>query len=332
MVVNGLNVVHAALHPRAYEHLDGQAGHGGVGAYIGQGFDAQAQNFAVLGQGQRRFGLNVAAVCAAQKFFAAVGNPFHWPGQSVCTKSSDHVFCIGACFHAKATAHIAHKDADFFFVNAEQIGNCGANACWHLTAHANGQSTVFWVGQHASGFNGQSGDALVHNVQVNHMCGLCKGRLGGRDVAIASFCHAVVGRFGEQRGIGRQCIGQGACTLQGVKLNLNGLSCIARVFFSVSHDRRNGFAHKSNGVCGQGVACGGRQGATICPFEVHGTRHGLDACSQEVLTCDEAIDARHGLGSKGVKTGNLGVWIGGAKENQIRLTGQGDVVCVLTCA
>ena len=128
-------------------------------------------------------------------------------------KSRHHVFCIGTCFHAKATAHIAHEDADFFFVNAEQIGNCGANARWHLTAHANGQSTVFGVSQHASGFDGQSGYALVHNVQMNHMCGLRKGRLGGRDVAIASFCHAVVWRICEQRCIGRQCVCQGACAL-----------------------------------------------------------------------------------------------------------------------
>ena len=62
VVVNGLNVIHAALDPRPNEHLNGQAGHGGVGPHIGQGFDAQAHNFAVLGQGQRRFGLNVAAV------------------------------------------------------------------------------------------------------------------------------------------------------------------------------------------------------------------------------------------------------------------------------
>ena len=256
MVINGLNVIHAALHPRANEHLNGQAGHGGVSAHIGQGFDAQAQNFAVLGQGQRRFGLNVAAVCAAQKLFAAVGNPFHGPSQSVGTKSSDHVFCIGASFHAKATAHIAHKDTDFFFVKPDQIRNGGANAGWHLAAHANGQSTVFRVGQHASGFNGQSGHALVHNVQMNHMRGLCKGRLGGRDVAIASFCHAVVGRFGEQRGMGCQCIGQGACALQGVKLNLNGLSRIACVFFRISHNCNDGFTHKSYSVCGQEVTCG----------------------------------------------------------------------------
>ena len=52
MVVNGLNVVHTALHPGANEHLNGQTRHGGVGAHIGQGFDAQAHNFAVLGQGQ----------------------------------------------------------------------------------------------------------------------------------------------------------------------------------------------------------------------------------------------------------------------------------------
>ena len=35
VVVNGLNVVHATLHPRANEHLDGQTCHGGVGAHIG---------------------------------------------------------------------------------------------------------------------------------------------------------------------------------------------------------------------------------------------------------------------------------------------------------
>ena len=65
MVVNGLDVVHATLNPRSNQHLNGQARHGGVGANIGQRFDAQAQNFAVTGQSQRRFGFDVAAMRAA---------------------------------------------------------------------------------------------------------------------------------------------------------------------------------------------------------------------------------------------------------------------------
>ena len=161
-------------------------------------------------------------MCAAQKFFAAVGNPFHGPRQGVGTKSSDHVFCIGARFHAKATPYITYDDANVFFVNADQVGNCVANTRWHLAAHANCQTTVLRVGQNTSRLDCQSGYALVHDVQMNHMRGLCKGCLCGRYIAIARFCYAVVWRICEQWGIGRQCIGQVACTLKGVKFNLNG--------------------------------------------------------------------------------------------------------------
>ena len=40
VVVDGLDVVNAALYPWANEHLNGQTGHGGVSAYVGQGLNA----------------------------------------------------------------------------------------------------------------------------------------------------------------------------------------------------------------------------------------------------------------------------------------------------
>ena len=143
---------------------------------------------------------------AAQKFFAAIGNPLDGTGKGVRTKSGNHIFSIGPCFHAKATAHIAHNDADVFFVDADQIRHGVANACWHLAAHANKQSTVFRVGQNATGFNGKSRYALVHDVQMDHVGGFCEGFLVCFCVAIPSFCHPVVWCVCEKRCAGGQCI------------------------------------------------------------------------------------------------------------------------------
>jgi hypothetical protein len=55
--------------------LDGHAGAGGIGAHIGQRAQTQRQDLAVGGQGQLGLRLQVAAVGAGQKLFAAVGNP-----------------------------------------------------------------------------------------------------------------------------------------------------------------------------------------------------------------------------------------------------------------
>ena len=81
----------------------------------------------------------------------------------------------------------------FFFVQADQIGHCGANPCGHLAAHANVQSTLIWIGEYAARLNGQGCKALIDDVQVHHMGCLIERGLSGFGIAVTRFCYTVVG-------------------------------------------------------------------------------------------------------------------------------------------
>ena len=172
-------------------------------------------------------------------------------------KSGHHVFCVGASFHAKAAPHITHNDADFVFVEANQIGNSIAHARGHLAAHADGQPAVVWVGQNASRFNGKRSHTLVDDVQMDHMGRLIKRPLGGGGIAVSSFSHDVVWGVCEKRCIGCQSVAQLGGAGQGFKVNLQGLSSIPSLHFCVGHHCGNGLTHKTHRVCGQRIA-GGR--------------------------------------------------------------------------
>ena len=114
VVVDGLNVIDAALHPRPNQQLNGQAGHARVGAHIGFGVHAQRQDFAFGIQRQSGLTFDVAAMRTAQKVFAAIRDPAHRTLQLVRAVSGDHIFGVGPGFHAKAAADITHNHTNVF--------------------------------------------------------------------------------------------------------------------------------------------------------------------------------------------------------------------------
>ena len=256
MEVDQLDVVHAGLHPGADHHLNGHARHAGVGADVGLVVNAQRQNFAV--GVQRHFALadDVAAMGAGQKVFAALGNPFDRALQFVGAVGHHNVFCVGAGFHAEAAAHIAHNDAHFVGRNAQQVGDLGANARGHLGAHAHRDAAFVDVGQHAARLQRQGHQALVGDVQLDHMGGLGKRGCGRIRIAITGFGHAVVRAVGNQRGIGGQGIVQGDSARQLFKLDLHRFGRIARLLFGVGHHSHQRFAHKAHALSRQDVAIG----------------------------------------------------------------------------
>ena len=298
MKVNGLDVVHAGLHPRANHHLNGHARGRRVGAHIGQGVDAQGQNFAVSSQGHFGLGFDVPPMGGAQKVFRALGHPLDRALQHMAAIRHHAVLGVHAGFHAKATAHVTHQDPHFFFGQTEQIAHQGAHTAGHLAAHAHGQSALVDVGQHAARLQGQGGQALVVNVQFDHMRGTGKSLLRGLCVAITRLGHDVVGHVVTQPG---GICGQSRVHAGGVGqffvVDHHRLGGIARIFHAVGHHHRNHFADKTHPLMGHQVARWAGRRRTIGTFEASGFGQGLDARLGQICAGDHQRHAGHGARS-----------------------------------
>ena len=141
--INGLDVIHAGLHPGANQQLDGHAGAGGISADIGQGVHPQGQNTAISRQGQFSLGVDITARGTAEKIFTAVGDPFHWAFERPGAPSGHRIFGVDAAFHAKAAAHIAHGHPHLVAGQAQNVfAQRGLDARGHLGAHTHHQSTI----------------------------------------------------------------------------------------------------------------------------------------------------------------------------------------------
>ena len=295
MKVNGLDVVHAGLHPGADHHLNGHARGGRVGTHIGQSFDAQGQNFAVGGQGHFGLGFDVAPMGGAEEVFCALGHPLDRALQHMAAIRHHAVFGVHAGFHAKATAHVTHQNPHVFSGQAEQIADQGAHTAGHLAAHAQGQAALVDVGQHAARLQGQRGQALVVNVEFDHVGGTAKSLLRGLRVAITRLGHDVVGDvIAQPGGISRQSRMHTGGVGQLFIVDHHRLGGIARVFHAVGHHHRHHFADKAHPLMGHQVARWAGRRRTIGTFEAGGFGQRFDARLGQVGAGGHQGHAGHG--------------------------------------
>ena len=327
--IDVLDVVDAGLHPRANQHLDGNARHAGIGADIGMGADAQAQYLALLVECHFSVAFDVAAVCAGEKFLAAVGDPLDRALQPVGTVSGDHVLGVGAGFHAKASAHIADHDAYLLGGQTDDVAHHGANPGGHLTAHANRQATLVHVGEHAARFDREGRHTLVVNVELDHVLGLGKGLVHGSCVPVAGFGAAVVGGTAQQGRIGGERVLYRDCAGQFLVVDHHRFSGIAGQLLGVGHDRHHWLAHKAHAVHCQRATrrCG--SGRAVRAHEVGQRWHVLETGGAPLRAGQHQMHAGHGLGGGGVNRANVGVRVGRAQKCQPALPVQHHIVGIL---
>ena len=202
MKVNGLDVVHAGLHPGANQQLDSHPGAGGVGTHIGQRGQTQRQNFALLIQRQLGAALQVAPMKGGDELLAAIGHPLDRPLQRPRAIRSGNVLGINAGFHAETAAHIPHQHPYPLGRQAQHVTHRIAHATWHLRAHAYRQALrgVVKIGQHRAGFKAQGVQALVHDVQCHHMACCGKRGCGRFHAAVTCLAGDIVRGFGTHWG------------------------------------------------------------------------------------------------------------------------------------
>ena len=225
-------------------------------------------------------------------------------------KSRHDVFGVGAGFHPKTTAHIAHHHADLIRLQAQQIGHHAPDAGRHLTAHAHKQSTGLRVGQHAARFNGQSDQALVGNGQFHHMSSLRKGSRCGLGITVPCLSNTVIGVLCHQGGVVSQSVMQIDCMGQILVLDHNGFSGITGLLLSIGDHSGHGFTHVTNPFSGQNVLVGRGQRGPIRAFEVHRPGHGLLAGSKKLRAGHNQTHAGHGCRGRGVDRSDTCVRVG----------------------
>jgi hypothetical protein len=303
----------------------------GVGADVGERLDAQRQDLALGVERHLGARLDVAAVRARKKFFAAVGHPLHGAINLQRGEGDRNVLGIGAGLHAEAAAHVAHHHAHLFLGQADGRADGIANARGHLRAHANGEAAGFCIarGEHGARLDGQGDHALVVHVERHDMGRLGEGGGGVVAGAVAHFGgHVARGLLAEQ---GR-AVGGGAHQVdhhrQIFVVDHDGFRRVARLLHGVGHHRRHRLADETGAFLGQGMARRACAVAAVGALEARGAGHGLDASLGHVGACDHAQHARHRSGGARVDRTDACVGVGGTKENEVCLFRQRDVVGV----
>jgi hypothetical protein len=111
--VDGLDVVHAGLHPGADQQLDGHTRARGVGAHIGQGMHRRRPRILPSAASARARLASAGRGRGLLSKKSSLRSATHFTGRWRCVRGPGHggVFRVDAGLHAKAAAHVAHDDA-----------------------------------------------------------------------------------------------------------------------------------------------------------------------------------------------------------------------------
>jgi hypothetical protein len=334
MEVDGLNVVDAGLHPGADQELNRNAGASGIGAHVGQCLDAQRKDLAVGVEREFGPGLDVAAMGAREKLFAALGHPLHGALDLQRGKGDGNVLGIGAGLHAETTADVAHHHAYLFLCEANGRADGIAHARGHLRAHANREAVGFAVirRKHRARLDGQGHDALVDHVERDHMAGPGKGGRRGVAAAVLHFGGDVAGGLLAQL---RRSIGGGAREIdhhrEFVVIDHHGLGGVARLLDCFGHHRGDRLADEARSLVRHGKTRRTGAVAAIGAFEAGRAGYRLNARFGQFAAGDHAQHAGHGGSGGGVDRHDARMRIGRPEKDEMRLARKRDVVRIAAC-
>ena len=256
MKVDHRHVVHAGLHPGAYQQLNRHARARGVGAHVGVRVHAQREDFAARVQRQFGLRLHVAPVRGAEEFLAALAHPAHGLSRGARGPGDDHVFGVRAGLHAKAAAHVAHAHAHVLGLERQRGGDGAAHGRGHLRAGVHVEPRAVPRGAQRARLQRERGQALVRDVQLDDVRGLVERRLRGRCVAVARLAGDVVGRGLGHRRVGRQCGGQRGHGGQLVVIDHHAVGRVLGLLQRVGHHGDHRLAHVAHGLVRQRAAHG----------------------------------------------------------------------------
>ena len=288
---------------------------------------AQGQNTAVSRQGQLSLGVDITAGGTAEKLFTAFGNPFHGAFKRPGTPGGHRILGVDPAFHAKATAHIAHRHAHLIARQAQHIlAQRGLDTRGHLGAHTQHQTAIARVDQckNRSRLQRQRRQALVTERQAHHMCRTGEGPGGRIGVTVAHFGRNIVGGLvAHHRRAGGQRLVQVHHHRQFIVVDHHRFGGVAGLLQRVGEHHRHSLANVAHPLEGQRPAQRGDTGCTASAFERGRARNRFDPGSHQISAVKNGHHPWHGQSGALVNAENTGMRVHRPDKTQAQ------VICVV---
>ena len=160
------DVIGAGCHLGADEQRDDDAAARRIGADVGEGFHAQAEDAAVLVECHRGLVELVAARGRRGKLLAALGAPPHRPLQHLGGPNGHRLVRLDADLHAEAAADVAHDHAHLVLGHLQDdVAQSVARHRGVLAADMDDQPVVLPLRHDRARLHGVHDQALVHDVE-----------------------------------------------------------------------------------------------------------------------------------------------------------------------
>ena len=309
-------------------------GEGGqVGAHVGQGGDAQAQERAVLVDGHFGGADVVAAVRVAHEAFAAVGGPFHRAAEFAGRPGDDGFFGVVVDLAAEAAADIRGDDAQLGFRNVQHEGaHQQADDVRVLAGGVEGEVAggCVVVAEGDPGLHGVGDQAVVGQIQLHDMRGagedVVHDRLVADDPVVAEVAGHAVMNFD---GAGFDRVGQVGHGGQIAVVDFQQFGGVFGFLLAGGDDHGDRVADVADLADREdGVRRFGHRGAVLV-VDLPAAGQAADAVGLHISADEDLHHAGRGRGGGDVDFVDLGVWPVGPLDDSIKLTGAVDVVGVV---
>ena len=307
-------------------HAGGEGGE--VGAHVGDGGHAQAQELAVRRQRQLGVGDVIAPVRVRQKGFGPFRPPLHRSAHLAGGPDHRGFFRIDEDLGAEAAADVRRDHAQPRL--RRHVHECGQHQPLQVRILRRGVQRVaagrgVVLAHRGAGFHGIGDQAVVHDVQLGHAG--CLGESGLRGSGIAQFpVVALVVRRGLVNLLGSGRGGQIHHRRQRLELRRHRLRAIFGRSQRLGDDDGVGFAHVVHVGHGERRMRRLHHVRAVLGFHHPAAGQIADAVRLQVRAGEHRHHARHGLRRGGVDAVDAGAGMGGAGEHGPRLPGDVDVV------
>ena len=247
--------VEARQHARARHGRDEGAVVGEICPEIGDGMDLEAEEGTVLGQRQPGLGHVVAALRVGEERFRPLGGPLDRPADLPRRPRHQNVLAIEEELHAEAAADIGRHHPELLGLHLEHA--LGDQALDRVRALRRGVEDVavfldVEVAERAPRLHRIDDDAVVDEVELDHLVGLGEGGIGRLGIAqlpvedlVALGLRPDLGRV---EGARAQRVGGGR---QRAPVDVDQLGGIARLGEGLGDDQRDGVADMAGRVLDQ---------------------------------------------------------------------------------
>ncbi len=273
---------------------------------------------------------------AARNLLHPLRRPLDRPLQMPRAPGGEHVLGVERGLHAEAAADVADQDADLLGRDAQDIlGELVAQARRRLATDPQRDASGRRVEtrQRGARLDRTGRQALVDEFEFDHVRRLRKGGVALHGIAVARLAGEVAGRGRpDQRSPVGKRIGDGRDRGQRGVADVDRLGGVARLLAGFGHHRSHGLADVAHDVDRQCMLRRRLGPAAAGALEVPRLRQRLDPGGHQFRAGDDGQHAGQRARRGCVERLDARVRMRRAQENQVRLSGQREVLGELAAA